>query len=143
MNRTLATVGILIAVIVLTVVGGRLSPPQVTDGGSGNQGCKVEAPAAVQAAAQKWCDIGIFTRISVTGDVKNVIAVAQVSADAAQTWQIQGASLVIRFGALTDQLAAVSPGKAVSVAVHDPAERRLAACARAVADASATCSSQQ
>lgn len=142
MNRTLATVGILIAVIVFAVVGGRLSPPQVTDGG-GNQNCQVEAPQAVQAAAQKWCDIGMFTRVSVTGDAKNVIAVAHFSADAAQTWQIQGASLVIRFGALTDQLAAVSPGKDVSVAVHDPAERRLAACARAKTDASATCNSQQ
>lgn len=142
MNRTLATVGILIAVVVFAAVGGRLSPPQVTGGGSGNQGCKVEAPAAVQAAAQKWCDLGLFTRVAVTGDAKHVIAVAHFSADAAQTWQIQGASLLIRFGALTEQIAAVSPGKNISVAVHDPAERRLAACARTTTDASASCSTE-
>lgn len=142
-NSVRWTLGIAIvaAVIGLAMIGDRLAPPQ--QGPSGSQStapCKMEAPDdTLHAAAKLWCANGLFSRVSVTGDKENVIAVAQFSANGFQIWQIQNAGLLATFPGLTERLAGAAKGRHVSVDVHDAADRRIAICARLSTDASAKC----
>lgn len=131
---------VLAGVVVLAMLGSRLAPPVQTanDGGSRST-CHVEAPQVLREAAQHWCTNGLFARVSVTGDDKHVIAVAQLSPNGAQVWQIQTSGLLPTFRGYTDQMAAVSGGRDVSIEVHDAADKRVGACARVPTDKMATC----
>ncbi len=139
-SRILSSILIIIAIVVLAVIGQRLAPPAQTSGSRTH--CTIEAPEALRASAQQWCAQGLFGRVSVTGDDRNVIAVAQFSATGVQTWQIQSVALLATFRGLTEQMAAAAEGRDVSVAVHDPADRRLGACARKSGEPAPTCSTQ-
>jgi hypothetical protein len=138
--RWLLAFGILIAVVALAIIGQRVSPAQQgpTSGGS-RSSCEVEASDALRAAADQWCANGLFSRVSITGDDQDVIAVAQFSTNGSQIWQIQNAGLLATFPGLTDKIAAGAQGKNVSMSVHDAADRRVAVCARMSTAASATC----
>jgi hypothetical protein len=135
MKRTVRLVlaaAVVLASVVLAIVGERLSPPVQTPTGSDSRSsCHVEAPQALRSAAQQWCTNGLFARVSVTGDAEHVIAIAQLSTNGAQVWQIQNTGLLGSFRGLTDQMAAAASGRDVSISVQDAADRRLAACARA------------
>jgi hypothetical protein len=132
---------IVIAVIVLAMIGERVSPANSSPtAGKSDRSCKVDAPEQLRAAANHWCSNGLVARVAVTVDEKTVIAIVHFSPNGAQTFQLQGASIVSTFRTLTEEMAAASPGRDVSVAVHDFGDHRLAACARRTADASATCS---
>jgi len=139
--RLLVTVGAVVGVIVLAYVGQRLSPPAMAPAGGGiqKQACDVDAPQPLHAAAKRWCADGLFQKVAVTGDQKNVIAVMRFNANGAQTWQLQSGLLTGEFRNLTEQMAAAAPGRDLSIALHDAADRRVGACARTTADASATC----
>jgi hypothetical protein len=138
--RAVLTVAVVAGVVILALLGSRLSPPvQSPTGSDSRSSCHVEAPTALRAAAQNWCTNGLFARISVTGDDKHVIAVAQLSANGAQVWQIQNSGLLPTFRGLTDQMAAAAAGRDVSISVHDAADHRVGACARTPADAAAIC----
>ena len=134
MKRTVHLVlaaAMLIAIVLLAVAGERLAPPVQTPTGSDARAtCHVEAPEALRAAAQQWCTNGLFARVSVTADAQHVITVAQLSTNGAQVWQIQNTGLMSSFRELTNQMAAASSGRDVSISVQDAADRRLAACAR-------------
>jgi hypothetical protein len=133
-------VAVVASVIGLALLGSRLSPPvQSPTGSDSRSSCHVEAPEALRASAQNWCTNGLFARVSVTGDDKHVIAVAQLSPNGAQVWQIQNSGLLPTFRGLTDQMAAAATGRDVSISVHDAADHRVGACARVLSDATATC----
>ena len=130
-----------VAVIALAFMGQKLSPPQMAPAGGslGKKSCDVDAPQALHAVAKRWCADGLFQKMAVTGDAKNVSAVARFNANGAQTWELQSGLLIGEFRNLTDQMAASAPGKDLSIALHDAADRRVGACARTTTDASATC----
>lgn len=141
--RITLAAAVIVGAATLALLGQRLSPPVLTPTGSDSRSsCKVEAPEALRAAAQHWCTNGLFARVSVTGDDKNVIAVAQFSPNGAQVWQIQTSALLPTFRGLTEEMAAAAKGRDVSISVHDAADRRVGACARAAADKAATCALQ-
>lgn len=132
---------IVIAVIVLAMVGQRVSPAgSAPTAGKSDRSCKVDAPEPLRATANKWCSNGLVARVAVTVDEKSVITVVNFSPNGAQTFQLQSASIVSNFQTLTEEMAAASKGRDVSVAIHDAGDHRLAACARRTTDASATCS---
>ena len=138
--RVVLMVAVVGGAIGLAVLGSRWSPPVQTPTGSDSRSsCHVDAPSALRASAQNWCTNGLFARVSVTGDDKHVIAVAQLSPNGAQVWQIQNSGLLPTFRGLTDQMAAAATGRDVAISVHDAADHRVGACARALSDAAATC----
>jgi hypothetical protein len=135
-----ATVGTVMAIVVLAYAGQRLSPPMLAPvGDSHKKACNVDAPDVLKPVAKKWCADGLFARAEITGDDKDVISVMQFTPNGAQTWELQSGLLMGEFLGLTDQMAAAAPGKSISVALHDPAGRRVGACARATTDTAATC----
>lgn len=140
-GRVTLSVATLLGVIVLAYAGEHLSPPAKTPAGgdSRKKGCDVDAPKALHAAAKRWCADGLFSRVAVTGDDKNVIAVMQFTPNGAQTWELQSGILLGEFRNLSDQMAAEAAGKNLSIALHDAADRRVGACARATTDAATTC----
>ena len=137
---TTYVVGVL-AVVGLGYVGQRLSPPQMAPAGGGvdKKSCDVDAPKDLHAAAKKWCADGLFQKMAVTGDQKNIIAVARFNANGAQTWQLQSGLLIGEFRNLTDQMAAAAPEKNLAIDLHDAADRRVGSCARTPADTTSTC----
>ena len=140
------TIGIVVlaAMIGLAILGQRLSPPQQgPSGAQSNEPCKVETLPGFEASAKQWCANGLFSRVSITGDQENVIAVAQFSTNGSQIWQIQSNGLLATFPGLTEKMVAAAGGRNVSVSVHDAADRRVAACARATTDTVAKCDLKQ
>lgn len=140
-KRITASAAAVLAVVGLAFIGQKLSPPQMAPagGGIGKKACDVDAPEPLHAAAKRWCADGLFQKVAVTGDQANVIAVARFNANGAQTWQLQSGLLIGEFRNLSDQMAAAAPGKNLSIALHDAADRRVGACARTTADTTATC----
>jgi hypothetical protein len=141
MSKVTTGVGVVLAILVLAGAGQRLSPPMMAPvgGDSKKRGCDVDAPQALHPAAKKWCANGLFSRAAVTGDDQNVIAVMQFTPNGAQTWELQSGLLMGEFTGLTDQMASAAPGKNISIDLHDAADRRVGACARATIDSAATC----
>ena len=132
---------ILVAIVVLATIGQRVAPQaQSPAEGDSKKACHVEAPESLKKAAKEWCSNGLFKRIDVTGDDRNVIMAAQFSPSGAQTWQIQGPGLVPSFRVMTEQMAAVSGDRDVSVAIQDAAGKRVGACARLKTATAPTCS---
>lgn len=142
--RTAFYVAVVLGVIVLAYLGQRLSPMAQTPVGGDirKAGCDVDAPQALHAAAKKWCAVGLFSRVDVTGDDKHVIAVMRLSPNGAQTWQLQNGLLVAEFRGLAEQMASQTGGRDLSIALHDAAGRRVGACARATSDAPVTCTNE-
>jgi hypothetical protein len=139
-TRAMLSVAIVVAVIALAMLGQRLSPPQQgPSGAQSGEPCKIEAIDGLQSAANHWCANGLFAHVVVSGDKEHVVAVAQLSSNGAQVWQIQNAGLMATFPGLTDKMAAAAGGRSVSVSVHDAADRRVATCARMNTDAAARC----
>lgn len=136
---------ILVAVIALAMIGQRLSPPQQgPSGAQSSEPCQVDTLlTGLEAAAKQWCANGLFSRISITGDKENLIAVAQFSPNGSQIWQIQSNGLLATFPGLTDRMVAAAKGRNVSVSVHDAADQRVAACARATTDTESKCELKQ
>ena len=143
MSRTtysLWAIAVFVAIAGLIAAGQRLAPPQqASNSAESRQACKVDAPEPLKAAGARWCAIGLFKSVTVSTDPENVIAVLQFSPNGAQAWQIQSGGLINEFRTGTDRLAADAGGKNVSVDVHDPADKRIAACVRLKTDAAATC----
>jgi hypothetical protein len=140
-KRLTVSTATVIGVLALAFMGQKLAPPQMAPAGGGVQkkNCDVDAPQPMHAAAKKWCADGLFQKVAVTGDQKNIIAVARFNPNGAQTWQLQSGLLMGEFRMLTEQMAAAAPGKNVAIDLHDAADRRVGSCARTPADATATC----
>lgn len=139
-NRTAWGIVIVAAMIVLALVGHRISPPGSTPtAGKSDRTCNVDAPEALKAAAQHWCASDLVSRVAVTVEEKSVITVVQFSPNGGQTFQLQGASILENFRTLTEEMAAASPGRDVAVQIQGAAERRVAGCARLRTGGAATC----
>ena len=138
----IAGVVILAAIAVLAVAGQRYAPPNPAPAGGDIRGqhCDVDAPPPLHAAAKRWCANDLFLKaIVTTADADNVVAVMQFTPNGAQTWQLQSSLLSGEFRNLTNQLAAVSGGRNVSVALNDAGDRRVGVCERKTTEATATC----
>jgi hypothetical protein len=140
--RILWGIAAIMAIIALAMVGQRVSPPSSTAGRSDRK-CEVDAPKELKSVAQHWCDNGLVSKVAVTVDEKNVIAVIHFSPNGAQTFQLQSASIVNAFRTLTEEMAGAAPGRDISVAVQGSADQRVAACARRTTDKSATCETSE
>jgi hypothetical protein len=142
MSRTYSAwaVAALAAIAVLVAIGLRFAPAQqASNSAESRQACKVESPDELRAAARQWCAIGLFSRVTISTKDDDVIAVLQFSQNGAQAWQMQSAGLIGEFRTNTDRMAPDAKGKNVAVDVHDPADKRIAACARLTTDAAAKC----
>jgi hypothetical protein len=139
-RRIAAGSATLVAIIVLAVVGQRVSPAVMATGANASKNrCDVDAPPALHNAGKRWCADGLFVRAAITGDDKDVIAVMQFTPNGAQTWELQSGLLMGEFANLTNQVAADAPGKNISIDLHDAADRRVGACARKTTDKAAKC----
>lgn len=143
MTRTgysLWAVAALAAIAVLSVIGMRVAPiQQAANSAESRQACKLDAHESLRAAAAQWCALGLFGQVAATMDKDNVIAIVQFSQNGVAGWEMQSGGLITEFRSLTDRMAADAPGKNVSISVQDPADRRIAACARPATDATAAC----
>ena len=137
---TLWAIAVFVAIGGLIAAGQRLAPPQqASNSAESRQACKVEAPDPLKVVGRQWCAIGLFKSVTVSTDPENLIAVVQFSPNGAQAWQIQSSGLINEFQTMTVRTAMNAGGKNVSVDVHDPADKRVAACARLASDAAAKC----
>ena len=143
MTRTAYSVWMLAAlggIAALIMAGLRVAPAQqASNSAESRQSCQLEAPEPLRAAAAQWCAIGLFKSVTVTADPENVIAVLQFSINGADAWQMQGGGLINEFRALTDRMAPDAKGRNVAVDVHDPSDKRVAACARLTTEPMAKC----
>jgi hypothetical protein len=145
MTRSASVVGglvLVVGILVLAVAGQRLAPPNQAPSGGDVKGqrCDVDAPEPLHKAAKRWCDNDLFLKaIVTTADAQNVIAVMQFTPNGAQTWQLQSGLLSGEFRMLTDQLAAASGGRNISVALNDAGDRRVGVCERKSTETAATC----
>jgi hypothetical protein len=139
-RRIMWGIVVIFAVLVLAMVGQRVSPAgSAPTAGKSDRSCKVDAPEPLRAAANNWCSNGLVARVAVTVDDTHVITVVNFSPNGAHIFQLQSAGIVNTFRTLTEDMAAASTGRDVSVAIHDASDHRIAACARRTTDASATC----
>lgn len=76
-------VGLFVLAVVVAVIGSltepQTSPPtaRASTSSEPDEPCRVEAPAAARAAAQNWCQGGVFTLVNVSNDVKNFVVLLQ------------------------------------------------------------------
>lgn len=130
----------LTAIVVLSVIGMRYAPvQQAANSAESRQACQVEAPEGLKAAASQWCAVGLFSRVTASIEKEEVIAIVQFSQNGMQGWQMQSGGLVGEFRSLTDRMAADAAGKNIAISVQDPADRRVAACARLNTEKEAKC----
>lgn len=141
-RRALAAIAILVAIVALAVAGERIAPPVQAPvaADSRKQKCSVDAPEPLHAAAKEWCGNGLFLKVTVTTEGKDVIGAMQFTPNGAQSWELQSPLLIGDFRRLTDQLASAAAGRDVSVSLNDAGDRRVGACARAATDTTAACS---
>ena len=131
---------VLAGIAALLMLGERVAPSrQAANSAESRQACKVESPDELRVAARQWCAIGLFSRVTISTKDDDVIAVLQFSQSGGQAWQMQSAGLIGEFRTNTDRMASDAKSKNVSVDVHDPADKRIAACARLSTDAAAAC----
>ena len=143
-NYLIWALAVLAGIVALVLVGQRVAPPQrAANSAEARQSCKIEAPDELHSAARQWCAIGLFSRVTISTKDDNLIAVLQFSQNGAQAWQMQGAGLVGELRQNTDRMAAEAKGRNISVDVHDPADERIAACARLSTEAAAKCEVKQ
>ena len=139
-TRITLAIALIASIAALVGIGLRVAPlEQASNSAEARNECKVEGPEEWKPTAKEWCANGLFARVAVTSDEKNVIAVAHFSPNGAHIWQLQSTNLINSFRQLTDQTAASAKGRNVSVSVQDPDETRVVACARLGSDAAASC----
>ena len=81
----------------------------------------------------------MFSRVTISTKDDDVIVVLQFSQNGAQAWQMQSSGLIGEFRTNTDRMASDAKSMNVAVDVHDPADKRIAACARLTTDPAARC----
>ena len=79
---------VVLAVVLIAACG---SPPAretvtQTRESEPDEPCRVEAPPAAQAAAQNWCQDGVFTKVNVSTDANNFVVMLQMSTKTQQVW---------------------------------------------------------
>ena len=91
--------------------------------------CRVEAPASARAAAQKWCEDGVFTLVHVNMDANNVIVLLTFSQKSATNFAAKKFAVLNQFRGLADEMAKASDMN-VAFSFHDPDGQMVGGCAR-------------
>ena len=91
--------------------------------------CRVEAPASARAAAQKWCEDGVFTLVRVNMDANNVIVLLTLSRKSAANFAANKFAVLNQFRGLADEMAKASDMN-VAFSIHEPEGRMVGGCAR-------------
>lgn len=117
------------------------STPSSSTSSEPDEPCRVEAPASARAAAQNWCEGGVFTLVNVNSDGRNFVVLLQFSKKGYRTWNSGKLGLLNRFRRVTDE---VSQGADLNVALslHDPDGQMVGGCVRKRSDSESTCNSR-
>ena len=94
-----------------------------------NEPCRVEAPASARAAAQKWCEDGVFTLVHVNMDANNVIVLLTFSQKSARNFGARKFAVLNQFRRLADEMAEASDMN-VAFSFHNPEGQMVGGCAR-------------
>lgn len=100
--------------------------------------CVVEAPAEARAAAQQWCQGGIFSKVNVSTSTDTFVVLLQFTERGEQGWRGNRQNVLDRIRETTD---VISEGARMNVAVslHGTDQQMLGGCARRVSDRRAIC----
>jgi hypothetical protein len=100
--------------------------------------CRVEAPSAARAAAQRWCEDGVFTRVNVSNDADNFVALLQFSKKGLRAWTSERPETLNRFRRLTDEMVEKADMN-VAFSLHDTNGQLIGGCARKRGARESTC----
>lgn len=115
--------------------------PQSTSSVEPDEPCRVEAPASARAAAQNWCEGGVFTLVNVNADRSNFVVLLQFSKKGYRTWNSGKLSMLNRFRRVTDEVAQGADTN-VALSLHDPNGQMVGGCVRKRSDSESTCNSR-
>jgi hypothetical protein len=100
--------------------------------------CRVEAPPVARAAAQMWCEGGIFTLVNVSTDATNFVVLLQFSKKGLRTWTSGKYAVLNQFRSITDEMVQKTDLN-VAFSLHDPDGHMLGGCVRKRRDRESTC----
>ncbi len=103
--------------------------------------CSVEAPASARAAAQNWCEGGVFTRVNVSIDANNFVVMLQFSKKGQRTWADRKDTILNKFRQITDEMVEKTDIN-TAFSLHDTNGQLLGGCARKRAAHESTCNSR-
>src|SRR5258708_2321652 len=103
-----------------------------------DQPCRVEAPASARAAAQNWCQGGVFTLVNVSNDANNFVVLLQFSNKGQATWMQGKLAVLNRFRLLTDEMVEKTDMN-VAFSLHDTSGQMLGGCVRKRSARESTC----
>jgi hypothetical protein len=134
---------IFFGLLVLGYCGSQLKPSSSTRSSSSEpaEPCRVEAPAAARAAAQNWCEDGIFTMVNVSNDPNNFVVLLQFSRAGQRAWNNGAPTILNRFRRITDEMAQKTDMN-VAFSLHDTNGQLLGGCVRKRSDSESTCNSR-
>ena len=91
--------------------------------------CRVEAPASARAAAEKWCEDGVFTLVNVKIDASNIVVLLKFSQKSATNFAAKKFAVLNQFRGLADEMATASDMN-VAFSFHNPDGQMVGGCAR-------------
>lgn len=110
-NTPLTAIFVVLILVLVVVVFSKLSQPGNNNAHptsaattEPNEPCIVEAPAEARAAAQNWCQGGLFTNVAVKYDATNFVVTMKMSRKGQRVWAADTTSWLNRFRGLTDQM---------------------------------------
>lgn len=115
--------------------------PTTTVPSEPDEPCRVEAPAAARAAAQSWCQGGIFTKVNVSSDDSNFVVLLQFSKKGQRAWTNGRYTILNRFRGVTDEIAQTADMN-VAFSLHDPRGQMVGGCIRKRSERESTCKGQ-
>jgi len=116
----------------------RTSQPSSARTEEPDEPCSVEAPPAARAAAQNWCEGGIFTRVNVSSDANNFIVMLQFSKKGQRVWTAGKYTLLNRFRKITDEMVTHTDMN-TAFSLFDTEGSTLGGCVRKRSAAESTC----
>lgn len=128
-----------IIVVLGVFISSQTAPPaDQVSASTPDEPCRVEAPQSARAAAENWCQGGVFTLVNVSNDARNFVVVLQLSRKTFAVWPARRSALLDQFRGLTDEMATATDMN-VAFSLHDPAGNMLGGCARQRGAGGASC----
>ncbi len=115
--------------------------PQTASTKEPDEPCRVEAPPAARAAAQNWCEGGVFTEVNVKNDARNFVVLLQFSKKGQAAWSDNKFGILNRFRGITDEMVEKTDLN-VAFSFHGTDGEMLGGCARKAGDRESTCNSR-
>jgi hypothetical protein len=100
--------------------------------------CTVEAPSSARAAAQNWCEGGVFTKVNVSNDANNFMVLLQLSNKGQRMWARNREATMERFGSITDEMVEKAQMN-VAFSIHDTGGTMVGGCAQMRYQSASTC----